>query len=145
MKLLDIGEVCERAGLRPSALRYYEDIGLISSVCRNGLRRQFAPEIIMQLALISMGKSAGFSLDEISGMFEDDGQPDLPRETLHQKADELDRQIVELKAMRNVVRHVADCPASTHMECSTFRRMIELAIRRDGTPKRTRRPKPDVQ
>lgn len=145
MKLLDIGEVCELAGLRPSALRYYEDVGLISSVCRNGLRRQFAPEIVTRLALISMGKSAGFSLDEISGMFGEGGQPDLPRETLHQKADELDRQIVKLKAMRDVVRHVADCPASTHMKCPTFRRMIELAGRRRGPTKKPKRPKPDVQ
>jgi len=145
MKLLDIGEVCERSGLRPSTLRYYEDIGLISSVCRNGLRRQFAPEIVMQLALISMGKSAGFNLDEISGMFGDDRQPDLPRETLHQKADEMDRKIVELKAMRDVVRHVADCPAPTHMDCPTFRRLVKLAARRGGSSMRRRRPKSDIQ
>lgn len=145
MKLLDIGEVCERAGLRPSALRYYEDVGLISSVCRNGLRRQFAPGIIMQLALISMGKSAGFSLDEISGMFGGDEKPDLPRATLHRKANELDRQIVKLKAMRDVVQHVADCPASTHMECPTFQRLIKLSANRDRVPKRRRRPNPTVQ
>lgn len=145
MKLLDIGEVCERAGLRPSALRYYEDVGLISSVCRNGLRRQFAPGIIMQLALISMGKSAGFSLDEISGMFGGDEKPDLPRATLYRKANELDRQIVKLKAMRDVVQHVADCPASTHMECPTFQRLIKLSANRDRVPKRRRRPNPTVQ
>lgn len=130
MKLLDIGDVCKRSGFRPSALRHYEDVGLISSVTRKGLRRQFAPEIIMQLALISMGKSAGFSLDEISGMFGRDGQPNLPRKALHQKANELDQQILELKAMRDVVRHVADCPAPTHMECPTFLRLVELATRR---------------
>src|SRR5438105_4761007 len=86
MKLLDIGEVSARTGLPASALRYYEEIGLISSVSRHGLRRQFAPEAVLQLRLITMGKSAGFSLDEIAGMFGRDGKPDLPRAALHQKA-----------------------------------------------------------
>lgn len=130
MKFLDIGEVCEQTGLRSSAVRYYEDVGLITSVGRKGLRRQFEPDVVIRLALVSMGKSAGFSLSEISDMFGDDGQPDLPRDTLHQKADDLDRQIVELRAMRDVIRHVADCPAPTHMECPTFRRLINITPRR---------------
>jgi len=144
MKLMDIGEVCERTGLRPSALRYYEDVGLISSLCRSGLRRQFAPEVVTQLALIQMGKSAGFSLDEISEMFGDNGQPDLPREALHRKADDLQRQIAELKAMREVIKHVADCPAPTHMECPTFRRLVTLAARRAGTSGRRVRRNPAI-
>ena len=135
MKLLDIGEVCEKTGIRPSALRYYEEIGLIASVSRNGLRRQFAPEIVTQLALISMGKAAGFSLDEIAGMFGPRGQPDLPREALHNRADELDRQLAELKVMRDLVRHAADCPAPSHMECPTFQRLVTLAMRRGGKSK----------
>ncbi len=145
MKLMDIGEVCERTGLRPSALRYYEDVGLISSLCRSGLRRQFAPEVVTQLALIQMGKSAGFSLDEISEMFGDNGQPNVPRERLHRKAEDLQRQIAELKAMREVIKHVADCPAPTHMECPTFRRLVTLAARRAGTSSRRVRRKPDLR
>ncbi|WP_417767591.1 helix-turn-helix domain-containing protein [Stappia sp.] len=130
MKFLDIGEVAERSGMRPSALRYYEEIGLISSIARSGLRRQFPPEVLLQLKLIAMGKSAGFSLDEISGMFGRNGAPDLPRGLLHEKADELDRQIGELAALRDTLRHVADCPAPSHMECPTFRRLVDAAGRR---------------
>ena len=75
MKLLDIGEVAKRTGIPASALRYYEEVGLIRSSGRHGLRRQYAPEIVTQLALIALGKSAGFSLGELSGMFGADGQP----------------------------------------------------------------------
>ncbi|MCB1483206.1 MAG: helix-turn-helix domain-containing protein [Rhodobiaceae bacterium] len=132
MKLLDIGELTARTGIPASTLRYYDEIGLISSVARHGLRRQFPPETLLQLKLISMGKSAGFSLDEISGMFAPDGQPDLPRPELHERADQLDRQIKELTALRDTLRHVADCPARTHMECPTFKRLVELAGRRAG-------------
>ena len=69
MKFLDIGEVAQRSGLKPSTLRYYEEAGLIASVTRIGLRRQFPAEVLLQLKLIAMGKSAGFSLEEIAGMF----------------------------------------------------------------------------
>lgn len=132
MKFLDIGEVAEKSGNKPSALRYYEEAGLISSVSRHGLRRQFAPEVLLQLKLISMGKSAGFSLSEIAGMFGRNGMPDLPRATLHAKAEEIDRKIRELTALRDTLRHVADCPAPSHMECPTFRRLVDMAGKRGG-------------
>lgn len=146
MKFLDIGEVSAESGIRPSALRYYEQAGLISSVSRHGLRRQFPPEVLLQLKLIAMGKAAGFSLDEIAGMFGRNGMPDLPRDVLHQKADGIDRQIQELTALRDTLRHVADCPAPSHMECPTFRRLVDVAGKRGAkrrNPKNSKmRPRP---
>ncbi|MCJ8143390.1 helix-turn-helix domain-containing protein [Ancylobacter sp. A5.8] len=141
MKFLDIGEVAEKSGNKPSALRYYEEAGLISSVSRHGLRRQFAPEVLLQLKLIAMGKSAGFSLDEIAGMFGRNGMPDLPRAALHAKAEEIDRRIRELTALRDTLRHVADCPAPSHMECPTFRRLVDMAGKRSGKRAKMAKPK----
>lgn len=136
MKFLDIGDVSSRSGIKPSALRYYEEAGLISSVSRHGLRRQFPPEVLLQLKLIAMGKTAGFSLEEIAGMFGRNGLPDLPRDVLHERADEIDRQIQELTALRDTLRHVADCPAPSHMECPTFRRLVDVAGKRGRARKR---------
>ena len=127
MKFLDIGEIAERSGIRPSALRYYEQSGLISSISRHGLRRQYSPEVLLQLKLIVMGKAAGFSLEEIGGMFGQNGMPKISREVLHARADEIDRQIRELTALRETIRHVAACPAPSHMECPTFRRLVDVA------------------
>ena len=127
MKFLDIGEVTAQTGIKPSALRYYEKIGLISSSSRVGLRRQFPQEVLLQLKLITMGKSASFSLEEIASMFSDKGTPELPRTALHQKADQIDRQIDKLIALRDTLRHVAECPARSHMECPTFKRLVEMA------------------
>ncbi|MEW2911215.1 helix-turn-helix domain-containing protein [Leisingera sp. JC11] len=124
MKLLDIGEVAERSGVAPSALRYYEDLGLITSAGRKGLRRQFGPETLLQLSLITLGKAAGFSLQEIAGMFGRDGQPDLPRDQLHARADALEAQIRELTALKDALRHVADCPAPSHLECPKFQKLL---------------------
>lgn len=134
MKFLDIGEVAARTGMPPSALRYYETVGLISSAARHGLRRQFPPEVVLQLRLIAMGKSAGFSLDEISGMFGSDGAPNLPRPALLQKAADLERQIHEMTSLRDTLRHVANCPAPTHLECPTFQRLLKMAGRRGAAP-----------
>ena len=130
MKLLDIGEISRRFSIPPSALRYYEEKGLIAPVTRHGLRRQYAPETLLQLGIISLGKSAGFTLSEISGMFRKDGTPDLPRKALAAKADELELQIRKLSALRGLLQHVAECPARTHLECPKFRRLLRIAMRR---------------
>jgi DNA-binding transcriptional MerR regulator len=127
MKFLDIGEVAERSGVKPSALRHYEAVGLIASVSRHGLRRQFPPEVLLQLALIGLCKSAGFSLREMTAMFGRNGMPDLPRETLRAKAAEVGRRIDELTALRETLRHIADCPAPSHLECPSFRRLLAQA------------------
>jgi DNA-binding transcriptional MerR regulator len=132
MKFLDIGQVAELSGIKPSALRYYEEAGLISSISRHGLRRQFSSEVLLQLKLIGMGKLAGFSLDEIGGMFGQNGNPNISRDMLHAKADKIDRQIRELTALRDTLRHVAACPAPSHMECPTFQRLVDVAGKRNA-------------
>lgn len=130
MNLMDIGEVTTRSGASPSALRYYEEIGLIRSVGRHGLRRQFEPSVLMTLSLIELGKAAGFSLAEIAGMFGDDGTLDIPRADLHLKADELARQIAKLRVLREAIRHVAECPAPSHLECPNFRKLLKAVSSR---------------
>lgn len=128
MNDLDIAEVSQRAGVPASTLRYYEERGLIASTGRRGLRRQFAPSVLERLAMIALGRSAGFSLDEIAGMFAPDGRPDIDRRMLTAKADELDRKIDELTALRDSLRHAAACPAPSHSECRTFRGALQSAL-----------------
>lgn len=130
MLILDIGEVADRSGVPPSTLRYYEEIGLIRSVRRHGLRRQFDPDVLLKLSLIELGKTAGFSLAEIAGMFGQDGRPDIPRDRLRARAEDLQRQMLDLRVLRDALRHVADCPAPTHLECPTFRKLLRTATRR---------------
>ena len=124
---MDIGTVAKRSGLPASALRFYEEKGLISSTGRHGLRRRFDPGVLERLALIALGRAAGFSLDEIARMFAPDGRPRIDRQALAAKADELDRTIEKLRAMSNGLRHAAACRAPSHMECPTFRRLLRVA------------------
>ncbi|MFD5157891.1 helix-turn-helix domain-containing protein [Streptomyces hawaiiensis] len=124
---LDIAEVAHRAGVPASTLRFYEEKGLITSTGRRGLRRQYDPGVLERLALILLGRTAGFSLDEIAHMLASDGQPRIDRRALSDKADELDRRIRELGVLRDSLRHAAACPAPSHLECPTFRRLIDAA------------------
>lgn len=129
MKLLDIAEVSRLSGQPASALRFYEEKKLIHSVGRSGLKRLFEPEILERLGLIALGQTAGFSLEEIRQMFAPMGKVDIRREKLAAKADELDRRIKHLTAMRDGLRHAAHCPAPSHLECPTFRRLVHAAAR----------------
>ena len=124
---MDIAEVVKRAGVPASTLRYYEEKGLISSVGRRGLRRLFGANVLERLALIALGRSAGFSLDEIARMLGADGRPRIDRQLLADKAEELDSSIRKMIAMRDGLRHAAVCSAPSHMECPTFRRLLGLA------------------
>lgn len=124
---MDIAEVARRSGVPASTLRFYEEKGLISSVGRRGLRRVFDPSVLARLALIAVGRAAGFSLDKIALMFAPDGRPRIDRQMLVAKAEELDRTIRKLTDMRDGLRHAAACRAPSHMECPTFRRILRVA------------------
>jgi DNA-binding transcriptional MerR regulator len=127
MMPLDIAEVAKRSGVPASALRYYEERGLIESIGRRGLRRTFDPGVLERLALIALGRQAGFSLDEIAAMFDPRGMAVIDRNMLIARADEINTLIRRLSAMRDGLRHAAACPAPSHMECPTFRRIVRAA------------------
>ncbi len=127
MRELDITEVARRSGVPASTLRFYEEKRLLVSTGRRGLRRLFAPDVLERLALIALGRAAGLSLDEIARMFAPDGRLHIDREMLTARAEELDRTIARLSAMRNGLRHAAACRAPSHMECPTFRRILRAA------------------
>jgi DNA-binding transcriptional MerR regulator len=127
MRDLDIAEVARRSGVPASALRFYEEKKLIASIGRRGLRRLFDPGVLDQLALIGVGRAAGFTLEEMAHMFGPRGEPRIDRLMLLGKADELDATIRKLGAMRDGLRHAAACRAPSHMECPKFRRILRKA------------------
>lgn len=132
---MDIAQVARRTGVAASTLRYYEEKGLIASIGRDGLRRRFDPRVLDQLALIALAQTAGFRLDEIRTMFAADGTPDLDRAMLSAKADEIDALVRRLQAVSKGLRHAAVCPAPSHGECPTFRKLLRAAG--SGQRKRT--------
>ncbi len=124
---MDIGVVSKRSGLPVSTIRYYEEKGLIHSVGRNGLRRVFDESVLERLALIALGRQAGFSLAEILTVFTPDG-PRIDREQLLQRVEEIDRTIKQLGHLRDGLKHAASCTAPSHLECPKFQRLMKVAI-----------------
>ena len=90
--------------------------------------RLFDHGVLERLALVALGRSAGFTLAEIARMFAPDGRPRIDRRMLAAKAEELGESIRKLSAMRKGLRHAADCPAPSHIECPTFRRLLSKAM-----------------
>jgi len=127
MRGLDIAAVARQSGVPAATLRFYEDKGLINSIGRSGLRRVFSASVLERLALIALGRTAGFSLDEIARVFAADGRPRIDRQMLRAKAQELDKIIRRLSSLREGLLHAAACPARSHMECPTFRRLLRAA------------------
>ena len=136
---MDIAEVAKHTGVPASTLRYYEKQGLIASVGRQGIRRRFAPGVLDQLALISLGQAAGLSLDEIRSMLLPNGHPSIDRQMLADKADEIDALIKRLRAVSRGLRHAAACPAPSHAECPSFQKLLKAAAS-GAIEKRWKRP-----
>nr|WP_024967139.1 helix-turn-helix domain-containing protein [Pantoea sp. IMH] len=124
MKELDIAEVAQLANVAPSALRFYEKKGLIYPTGRNGLRRQYSADVLNRLALIALGQTAGFTLDNIAAMFDRQGRLTLEPQRLLSRADEIDQTIRELKKVSEGLRHVAGCTAPNHMQCPQFLKLL---------------------
>lgn len=126
--MMDIGEVVRASGLPASTLRHYEREGLIRSTGRNGLRRSYHPNVVQALAIISLGRSAGFSLKEIAEIFNTNSR-EIDRERLLQRVQSLEQEIKRLHAIRRGLLHVAHCPEASHFECPKFLKLLHLVTR----------------
>ena len=126
---MDIHEVSKASGIPASALRFYEEKGLIRSIGRKGLKRLFSPHVLEQIAVISLARSAGFSLAEIRAMMTPQGTK-IDRKLLLAKADELDKKIKMMTTMRNGLMHAAVCSAPDHFACPKFLRLLRISQKR---------------
>ncbi|TOQ68239.1 MerR family transcriptional regulator, partial [Vibrio parahaemolyticus] len=92
---------------------------------------QYSPEVLSKLNLISLGRIAGISLNEMAEMLNhsEGSKPYIDRDLLAKKALEIDEQITRLKAVRDSLNHVASCPHESHMDCSSFQRLMKVVKR----------------
>src|ERR1043165_6322753 len=98
---LTIGDVTQRSGIAQTALRYYEQVGLLPAPHRVGGQRRYQESVLMRLEVIRLCKTAGFSLTEIALLLKDDtpGRP-LARELAQTKLAEIDEQLKSLARAR---------------------------------------------
>lgn len=119
---LTIGHLARRVGLRPSAVRYYEERGLIAPDARVGGKRLYDDAAVERLALIVFAKEAGFSLDEIRRLLAgfDEGTPAGARwiALASAKLAELDALSQQIETMRGVLQRLMRCQCRDLDQCA---------------------------
>jgi MerR family transcriptional regulator, redox-sensitive transcriptional activator SoxR len=110
---MKIGEVARKAGIAPSAIRFYERIGLLPRVSRQGGQRRFSADLELYLAIIEFARKAGFTIAEIKFLFHGfrKGTPASARwrRLARKKSDELDLQIARLKSVQELLKKTMRC------------------------------------
>ena len=129
-QVMTIAEVVAATKLPTSTLRFYEREGLIRSVARDGAgRRVYAPDILVRLAVVELGKQAGFTIAEVTGCV--DSETGMPgpswRELAKEKLAELEARIAEAERARTMLVHALECPGA-FTECPAFRDSVRAQI-----------------
>jgi DNA-binding transcriptional MerR regulator len=127
---LSISDVAAASGLRPSALRYYEEAGLISPAGRRGGRRIYRSDVLSRLALVALAQEVGFTVREIAALLGGHvHDKERWREMAERKLGEIDLQMERLQAMKRLLRAAAACECSGVDACE----VIEAAAERRRT------------
>jgi DNA-binding transcriptional MerR regulator len=125
--LLSIGELSERTGVPTSALRYYDELGLVRPAARAAGRRRYAASAVREVGLVRYLREIGFSLAEIGRLIA--GERQTQRDMVDQKLAELAEQQHRIEVARTALEHGQQCPASDPMKCSRFWSIIEGQLR----------------
>lgn len=121
---IDIGVLSKQTGLSTAAIRFYESKGLIKSIGRKGLRRQYSKQVIQTISLIKILRNGGLSLSEIEKIFLQESKIKVSRELIDNKYNEIEEKIINLKNLLVILQHVKSCPYQDHLSCPDFLEML---------------------
>lgn len=116
---LTIGEVARRAGVAQTTLRYYEQLGLLPAPGRVGGQRRYQESVLVRLEAIRLCKAAGFALDDIAVLMDDDtpGRP-AARALAQAKLSEIDEQMTALARARAIIEWGMQCTCPSIDACT---------------------------
>jgi MerR family redox-sensitive transcriptional activator SoxR len=127
MAQLTISEVASQVELQPSAIRYYEQIGLVPRAERMSGQRRYDTTAVYRLAVIQRARQLGFTLAEVRELFfgfDAKEVPNRPRASERwralstRKLGELDTLMKEIRTMRRLLRKMMDrCHCDTLDQC----------------------------
>ena len=132
-ELLAIGEVARISGKAPSAIRYYESIGLLAEPVRLSGRRRYPAEVVQSLAVIETGQRAGLTLDDIRLLLRtsagDAGSVEQLRQVAERRLPVLREAIARAGVVREWLEQAADCCCPTLETCPLFEQPSSLPER----------------
>ncbi len=119
---MSISEVARQVGLRPSAIRYYEQIGLLPQPPRVTGQRRYEATVLHRLAIIQRARQLGFALQDIRRLFFGFRSPTRAserwRKLSQQKLRELDDLMEGLKTVRHLLKKMTkNCHCETLEQC----------------------------
>jgi MerR family transcriptional regulator, redox-sensitive transcriptional activator SoxR len=121
MEELTITEVAKRAGIRASAIRYYESVQLLPQPQRSAGRRRYNPDILRRISFIQVAQAAGLTITEIKTLINelDDDTPLSERWQVlaHQKLAEVDALMRKVLGMRMILVNGLNCRCTNLEEC----------------------------
>lgn len=122
MNLLSIGEVANRTGVRPSALRYYEQAGILPAATRIHGRRHYDTELVRMVEVLRFAQKAGFTLEEIKtllrGSDRDTAMGIRWRSLAKSKLEELDALVANAAYMRRAIEIGLQCGCVRLADCT---------------------------
>ncbi|MEU7743628.1 MerR family transcriptional regulator [Nonomuraea sp. NPDC049158] len=118
---LTIGELAHRTGVATSALRYWEDLGLLPAPARVSGQRRYPPSAVELVGVVLLLRGVGFTLREVKA-FVAARSPDGDgwRELYERKLAELDQRIAQAQVARTAIAHGLACPHENIFECANF-------------------------
>ncbi len=130
---LDIGEVVKRTGIPTTTLHLWERRGLIRSIGRSGLRRQYGPDVIDTVAMIVIMQRSRFTLAEIAVLLGDDAFATDKQILVDKLAALKDLQADIVRAIDGL-EHALACPEPSPLTCPGFRAHLDgvLPVDRSG-------------
>jgi DNA-binding transcriptional MerR regulator len=127
-RLLAIGELAERSGVATTALRYYDELGLVRPATRSSGRRRYAESAVAEVGAIRLFREVGFSLAEISSFLTACDRRSR-QAIIDRKLAELTEQQHRIDVAREALAHGQRCPAGDPLSCSRFWSIIDGQLR----------------
>jgi DNA-binding transcriptional MerR regulator len=122
---LTIGELAKRTGVATSALRYYEDLGLMPAPIRVSGQRRYPESAVGLVGVILFLRDVGFSLRESKAFLASRATAvDGWRQLARRKLAELDEQIARSQAAREAISHALSCPHEDIATCPNFASVV---------------------
>jgi DNA-binding transcriptional MerR regulator len=126
--LLPIGELAARTGVAVTALRYYDELGLVRPRARASGQRRYAESAVRAVGVVLFLRDVGFSLGEIAELTGDAARPDRWAEVIDRKLVEVTEQQHRLSVARTALEHARDCPAEHPSRCPRFWSIIDAVV-----------------